>query len=247
MLKVKVTGVGWVNSAGAGYGKRAQFCAGGDGPLPKLLTKDVFPRPFPRFGRLDSYSRLGVSAVSFALRDAGLNEWTETREIAIIASTVYGCLNTDKAYYDTFMTEGGHLASPNLFVYTLANTYLGEAAIHFGLTGPGFVLCESELSGLRGLSMAMSGIARGEYDAAIAGVCDAGAPPALTMVGSSVPGALFFVLQGEAFAKCASYGTLTQNGLSTIFFDGKEVVDLNNLASMCTTWIRPGRGDGRDK
>ena len=52
--------------------EQAPFRAGGGGPLPRLSRKDVFLRPFPRFGRMDNYSRLGVSAISFALRDAGL-------------------------------------------------------------------------------------------------------------------------------------------------------------------------------
>lgn len=205
--------------------------------MPKLSRKDVSPGSFPRFGRMDSYSRLGVSAISLALKDAGLDEWTDPREIAIIASTVYGCLKTDEDYCDTVIPEGGRLASPHLFVYALTSTFLGEAAIHFGLSGPSFALSESVLSGLPGVSMAMRGIGKGEYDSALAGVCDAGAPPALAGIGRSVPGALFFVLQNENSSRRPSYGTLTQNGSGTLFYDGKEVEDLNTLASICTASI----------
>ena len=247
MLKVEITGVGWVNAAGAGYGRQAPFRTGGDGPLPKLSRIDVSSRPFPRFGRMDSYSRLGVSAISYALRDAGLDEWTDPRDVAIIASTVYGCLSLDYDYYDTVVSEGGRFASPNLFAYSLANTYLGEAAIHFGLTGPSFVLSEPALSGLQGLRMAMNGIARGDYVTAIAGVCDVGAPPSLVATGSGPTGALFFVIQGETSAPCPSYGTLTLNGAGAAFFNGARAEDLNNLASMCTACIRAKKGDSRDK
>jgi 3-oxoacyl-[acyl-carrier-protein] synthase II len=246
MLRVEVTGVGWVNAGGAGYGKQTPFRAGGDGPLPKLSRKDVSSAPFPRFGRMDSYSRLGVSAISFALRDAGLDEWTDTRDIAIIASTVYGCLGVDEDYYDTVMPEEGRLASPNLFAYSLANTYLGEAAIHFGLTGPGFVLCEPTLSGLRGLTIAASGIASGEYPAAIAGVCDMGAPRSLATRGSAPPGALFFVLRSGTPAPSPSYGTLTQYSQNTAFFNGTQAEDLYSLAGMCTACIHTKGGDRRD-
>ena len=241
-----ITGVGWVNTAGAGQGRQARFTAGGDGPMPKLSRKDIFSGPFPRFGRMDGYSRLGVSAISFALRDAGLAEWTGLREIAIIASTVYGCLNADEAYYDTVMPEGGRLASPNHFVYTLTNTYLGEAAIQFGLTGPGFVLCEPALSGVRSLEIAMGGIGRGEYDAAIAGVCDAGAPASLAMTGRSVPGALFFVLQKAPGAHDRSYGVLTQEGPGAIFFGRKQIEDLNDLARICTRGLAQEKETAKD-
>ncbi len=247
MLRVELIGVGWINAAGAGCGRQVPFLAGGDGPLPKLSRKDVSSRPFPRFGRMDAYSRLGVSAISFALKDAGLDEWSNPRDIAVIASTVYGCLSLDNDYYDTVIPEGGRLASPNLFAYTLANTYLGEAAVHFGLTGPGFVLCEPTLSGLQGLRMAMSGIAGGEYATAVAGVCDVGIPPSLAGTGSGAPGALFFVIQDGISDRGPSYGALTQNGEGATLFNGVQVEDLNNLASMCTASMRDQKGGNRDK
>jgi 3-oxoacyl-[acyl-carrier-protein] synthase II len=229
-----VTGVGWVNTAGMGHGRRSCFAPGGSGSLPKLSKNEVFRRPFPRFGRMDSYSCTGVAGIALALKDAGLDEWAGLRDIAIIASTVHGSLNADADYYDTVIPDEGRLASPNLFVYALPNTYLGEAAIYFGLTGPGFALCESSSSGLHGLCMAMEGIRAGEYEAVVAGICDVGAPPLLGMPGLTPPGALFFVLQGEPMDQHHSYGALTQDDAGMIFFGNKRLENLNNLAAMCT-------------
>ena len=79
--------------------------------------------------------------------------------MAIMASTVYGCLQTDADYYDTVRPEGGRLASPNIFAYTLSNTYLGEAAIYFGLTGAAFIIHEESLAGCYGLLLAMNSLA----------------------------------------------------------------------------------------
>jgi 3-oxoacyl-[acyl-carrier-protein] synthase II len=234
MLKVRVEGVGWINSSGSGSGKTGLFQAGGDGPLPKLSRKDISSAPFPRLGRMDVYSRLGVSAISLALRDAGLLEWKELREIAVVASTVSGCLSLDSDYYDTAMADEGRLASPNLFAYSLANTYLGEAAIQFGLGGPGFVLYESRLTGLPALSAALRGIGRGEYGTALAGVCDAGPPPSFPAAKGIIPGAVFFVLRSAASSSGPSYGTLKVEGGAGIFFEGEKVQDLKALAGMCT-------------
>jgi hypothetical protein len=97
------------------------------------------------------------------------------------------------------------------------------------------------------LNMAMRGIASGEYDGALAGVCDAGPPPPLAMIGNSVPGALFFMLQDETYTGRPPYGTLTQDRSGTIFFNEKQVEDLHTLASMCTACIRVTKGDSRDK
>lgn len=174
-----------------------------------------------------------------ALQDAHLDAWSETRNIAIIASTVYGCLDTDEHYYDTVLPEEGRLAGPSLFAYTLPNAFLGEAAIHFGLSGASYVINEPFPSGLFGLSLAINSIKMGEHEVVIVGISDYGPPPILSLTSRSSPGALFFVIQDSKPGKqLLSYGELTQNREMKLFFDREEIIDLNALASMCTK----GRG-----
>ena len=125
-MKAVITGVGWVNRTGRGQGRQAVFSPGsGEGRL-DLSAKGVLDKPIPRYGRMDEYSRLGLLAIALALKDARLDQWTEMRNIAIMASTVYGCLQTDSDYYETVRPEGGRLASPNIFAYTLSNTLSGR-------------------------------------------------------------------------------------------------------------------------
>lgn len=191
--------------------------------------------PFQRFGRLDEYSQLGVTAIALALKDANLDTWSEPRNIAIIASTVYGCLGTDDRYYDTVIPEEGRLASPSLFAYVLPSAFLGEASIHFGLSGASFVINETSLSGLFGLTLAMNSIKRHEHETVIIGICDNGPPPILSVTSSPTPGALFFVLQnGKRAKQHLAYGELTQRDRMKVFFNTEEITDLNALASMCT-------------
>jgi 3-oxoacyl-[acyl-carrier-protein] synthase II len=233
-MKAMITGVGWVNNAGRGQGRQSVFNPGGSEGRLDLSRKGVFDKPISRYGRMDHYSKLGLLAISMALKDARLDQWTEMRNIAIMASTVYGCLQTDVDYYDTVMTEEGRLASPNIFAYTLSNTYLGEAAIYFGLTGAAFIINEGSISGFYGLLLAMNSLARGECEAVITGICDAGPPSSLGLTGRAVPGALFFVLQPASDRQAWSYGTLTQEEKGDIFFEGKTVEALPELAVWCT-------------
>lgn len=239
-MKTQITGMGWVNTAGAGQGRRAVFSAGSGGSLPRLRGKEIFQDDLPRYGRMDHYSRLGITAIAFALKDAGLYEWVEKREIAMIASTVFGCLGTDEDYLDTVIPEGGRFASPNLFAYTLPNTFLGEAAVRFGLTGVSFVINEPRLSGMAGLSMAMDIVGHHGDGAVLAGVCDAGAPPSLAVKDPSATGALFFVLQEGSGGHSSPYGDLTRDEMKEILFEGKKVKDLNRLAVLCTEIIHGG-------
>ena len=144
MAGINITGIGWVTAAGMGCGRDYETFAMPWGPLPDINPSDMFKKPYPNFRRMDKYSRLGLTAIAIALIDAGLSEWTRERNIGIIASTVYGCLETDVDYYKTVIPDRGANASPALFSYTLANSYLGEAAIRFGLTGINYVLTEQQ-------------------------------------------------------------------------------------------------------
>jgi 3-oxoacyl-[acyl-carrier-protein] synthase II len=129
------------------------------------------------------------------------------------------------------------LASPNLFAYTLSNTFLGEATIYFGLTGAAFIIHELSLSGLSGLRLAMDSILRQECEAVIAGICDAGPPKSLGLKGRAIPGALFFVLQAESEGQGSIYGALTQDKMGVVVFDGNKIEDLHDLAERCTQKI----------
>jgi 3-oxoacyl-[acyl-carrier-protein] synthase II len=233
-MKVMITGVGWVNSTGTGQGKQTVFSPGSNEGRLKISNKGIFDKPVPRYGRMDEYSRLGLTAITLALKDAELDQWTEMRAIGVIASTVYGCLQTDADYYDTVRPEGGRLASPNLFAYTLSNTFLGEVSIYFGLTGSCFIIHELSLSGLSGLRLAMDSISRQECEAIIVGICDAGPPQSLGLTGRAIPEALFFVLQAVSEGQGLSYGSLTQTQKGEVVFDGKKLEDLHDLAERYT-------------
>lgn len=230
--------MGWINSAGTGSGRERPFRRSRAEDRIAIPAAEIFSSPLPRFGRMDRYTRLGVAGIGLALKDAGLEERTDTlRDIPTMASTVYGCLETDEAYYKTVLPQGGKLASPNLFAYTLSNTFLGEAAIQFGLSGAGFVLHESSLSGIRGLKLAFLAVSEGGYSASVTGVCDSGPRPGLGLTGRAAPGALFFVLQREKEASRPAYGALTRQTGGMIFFEGEEIRDLFHLAERCSERI----------
>ena len=129
-----------------------------EGTLPKVTGRMIFGKGLPHFGRLDTYSKIGIAAIAFALKDAQRFEWQEKRAIGVIASTTCGCIERDMEYIETMLPHGGRLASPSLFACTLPNVFLGQAAIHLGLTGPCYSVNEDELSGLNGLRMALNNI-----------------------------------------------------------------------------------------
>lgn len=228
-----ITGIGWVTPTNMGCGKAHDRFEMTPGRLPEIERKDVFDEPYPHFGRLDRYSRLGLSAIAFTLKDAQMNTWTHKRPIGIIASTVHGCLETDIDYYDTVVPADGRLASPNLFAYTLPNSYIGEAAIRFGLTGAGYIIGVSTLVDLWCLRLALVGISGGQFDKVLGGMCDLGQRPPYSDSGPAASGALFFLIEKKAERKCLIYGELGLSPNGKLMFDGTEVKGLPSLAQDC--------------
>jgi 3-oxoacyl-[acyl-carrier-protein] synthase II len=229
MMEVHLTGIGWVTGAGCGWGSQGGLCEFGGPPLPVLTRKDVFPEPNQRFGRMSEYAKLGLAAVAFCLRDAGLESWSEKRAVGVVASTRLGCLVTDLDYHRGVLLEGGGLASPNLFAYTLANCFLGDAAILFGLTGSLLAINETGEDGLGSLRLALEDLALGEADTVLAGICDLEAPALLADQAAQAPGALFVSLALAPPVIPTGYGRVSLAEEGRVLHNGNRCADLSQL------------------
>jgi 3-oxoacyl-[acyl-carrier-protein] synthase II len=225
-----ITGIGWVTAAGPGCGSQRHPYALTPGPFPAVTRKQVFAEPNQRFGRQSEYSKVGLAAIAFALRDAGLESWTAKRPVGMIAASRLGCLATDMAYFDTVIPDGGALASPNLFAYTLSTCFLGEAAIQFGLTGSALVINETAPGGLTCLRMALESLAWEECGTMLAGICDL-PPPAVAPAVAPVAGAVFMVLERGRQRPEAGYGTLELAADGTIHHGGARAESFSGVVA----------------
>jgi 3-oxoacyl-[acyl-carrier-protein] synthase II len=137
-MPVVVRGIGWFSPAECGgvrSGRRGRFDPA-EGPL-AYMKREVFLHPVKNLGRLDGISRATVCAVALALRDAGVESSPSSkRDIGIVGTGSEGSLSSDLEYFKDYVGNGRTLSRGNLFIYTLPTSPLGEAAIHFGLTGP---------------------------------------------------------------------------------------------------------------
>lgn len=230
-MKGWISGIGWVTPAGCGLGRensQQPLCAGAL-EIPK--RKQVFAKADMRFGRLDEFSRIGLAGIAFCLRDAGMEEWEEKRHIGIVAASRYGCLQTDLAYLDTLIPEEGKLASPNLFAYTLANSFLGEAALRFGLAGNTLVFNHADTTSLSPLCYALEELEWSGQQAIVTGICDLPAAEGFATT-NETPGSLFLLLSKQPLRDSLPYGELELND-GMMFFKGERVSDLSNLVAMC--------------
>jgi 3-oxoacyl-[acyl-carrier-protein] synthase II len=231
-MTLGITGIGWVTAKSKGHGKDLNRFSIIDGPLPVLTAGDLHPASYQRFGRLDAFSKLGLVALSLALSDAGIDSFETNRKFGMIATTQYGCLDTDVAYYQSALSTEIPAGSPHLFVYTLPSAFLGDAAICFGLTGPCFTLNESRVAGLTGLVLAQDMLSFDRAEKMLVGACDLGSPSILKPQKDRRPYALFFLIE-RADEKKTSYGNLETIGSHTCQLNGQKVSDLFDLVRAC--------------
>ncbi len=230
-MKAWINGVGWMTAAGLGQGRDAKEQPFSPGSLEIPKRKQVFEKADMRFGRLDEFSRIGLAALAFCLRDAGQEAWDEKRSIGIVAASRYGCLQTDLSYLQTMFPDHGKLSSPNLFAYTLPNCFLGEAALRFGLAGNTLVLNQEDQTGLALLRFALEELSWSGQQGVLAGICDLSAPADFAM-GDECPGSLFLLLGKTPAVVFPSYGELTLRD-NEILFAGTRVADLPSLVTAC--------------
>ena len=221
-MTAQVLGLGWVTAAGLGTGRGAKPFVWSEGELPRLTGRTVFPEGHPRFGRMDRLSKIGLAAIAATVRDAEACGFVAKGRTGIIVGTGQGCRETDRAYYDTVIPEEGRFASPNLFAYTLPTSLLGEAALHFGLTGPTYVLYPAAGDELAGLEHALDELACGGAEAMLVGWCDTISNPV------GLPAGAVFLLLGKE-ERHEGYGVLSHQPKGGWRFDGRLVKGWRDL------------------
>ena len=173
-MTVAINGMGWLSAEGYGMvaaGRSVSFAPGEN--WQSLPRDSFFTRPVKNFGRLDAVSRITMAAVSLTLRDGGVDASPlQKQAVGIVGTNSDGCLTTDTEYFRDYVENGRKLSRANLFIYTLPSSPLGEAAIHFGLTGPLLYTSDSCGTLLAPLRMAAGFMADNSAATMLAGRCD---------------------------------------------------------------------------
>ncbi|MEA3347627.1 MAG: beta-ketoacyl synthase N-terminal-like domain-containing protein [Pseudomonadota bacterium] len=209
-MSALITGFGWVTAANCGRGRTGgvPFWEAGEPQPPTSILQGLHGGS--RFGRLDLFSQIGVAAVALALEDAGrLHRASPAnnndQNLGLICATTSSCNRTDYDFFKTVQADP-RLASPGLFVYTLATSFLGESALRFAINGTSLALIEPQPSGAQALRLGLEQLTFGDEDVVITGVCNlfektsTGAP--------FFSGALFLVLEREQNREASSYATI---------------------------------------
>jgi len=133
-----IKGQGWISQNKYGCKKQGWSKKYTDlKSLYRLLQPQVLRYPVDNFLRFDTVSKLATISIALALFDAKITyAQGKKQRISLIGSNPCGALEANLAYFNDFIANGRTLARGNLFIYTLPSSFLAEAAIHFGFTGP---------------------------------------------------------------------------------------------------------------
>ncbi|MEA3332335.1 MAG: beta-ketoacyl synthase N-terminal-like domain-containing protein [Pseudomonadota bacterium] len=220
-LSAQITGFGWVTAAGWGRGRSGgvPLWEAGDPQPPTSILQNLHGGS--RFGRLDLFSQIGVAAVALALEDAGHQPETKScktddrPDIGLVCATTSSCKHTDHNFYKT-VQDNPRLASPGLFVYTLATSFLGEAALRFAITGSSLALIEPQPSGGKALRLGLEQLNYGDEDVVITGICNLFEKE--TRRTPFFSGALFLVLEKEQDRRAPFCGIVSCNPKENGFY-----------------------------
>ena len=231
-----ICGIGFVTPETMGCGRNFETFDPKPGKLASISRKDILDKPYKSFGRMDFFSKIGFAGIYFSYKDAGLinSEWRntdQTSNTSIIASTFFGCLETDKNFFDTIKFENGKHASPALFAYTLSNTFLGEASIYLKTNGENFVINKDPTKGITALKMCFDILDSEESDFVLCGLCDTNTPDFIETHDISFSGSLFFTISKKKHEIC--YGELKENKKGNILFNKNNIENLLDLAKAC--------------
>ncbi len=237
-LSAQITGFGWVTAAGWGRGRTGEtpLWQSEDPKPPTSLLQGLSGGS--RFGRLDLFSQIGVAAVALALEDAGLlpetvSKTDNNRDLGLICATTSGCNRTDHNFFKTVQADP-RLASPGLFVYTLATSFLGEAALRFAINGTSLALIEPQPDGSDALRLGLEQLSYGDEEVMVVGICNLF--ERVNTVAPFFSGALFLVLEKDLGGEIPFYATVSCNPQESGFYcDNQPCSDILSLPDLIYT------------
>lgn len=88
-----------------------------------------------KFFKMDNLSKLATLATESILKDTGLYQITNKKDVAVVLVNASSSLVTDVNYQKTITDPKNYFPSPSLFVYTLPNITIGEICIKHKIYG----------------------------------------------------------------------------------------------------------------
>jgi 3-oxoacyl-(acyl-carrier-protein) synthase len=106
--------------------------------------RDLTPG-YLKFFKMDRLCKLGMLGLGLLLKNNTILGQYASDEVALVFANRSSSLDTDLVHQASLMDKANYFPSPAVFVYTLPNIILGEAAIKYGFKGENIFLVMPEL------------------------------------------------------------------------------------------------------
>jgi 3-oxoacyl-(acyl-carrier-protein) synthase len=144
------------------------LCAGTAALLEGFSPREFIPAM--KLRRMNTLSRLGVSATKLALGDAGLERLDgESATTGVAIGTTFGPVQTSVDYLREYVEKGAALAPPQLFAESVANAPGSHIAIEHDLRGFNITFTQRESSAMAALMFAASQLLKGAATQSLVG------------------------------------------------------------------------------
>jgi len=185
--RIPVTGLGVIAPGATGVGPFLDQLRTGRSGISPVKKFEVMPErattagllnsfnarefiPVLKMRRMNTLSRLGVSAMKLALADAGLEAFDSHRgDTGVALGTTFGPVQTSVEYLNEYVAKGASLAPPQLFAESVANAPGSHIAIEYGLKGFNLTFTQREASVLTSLLFAASQMIKGTVTRSVCG------------------------------------------------------------------------------
>ncbi|MDB4976928.1 MAG: 3-oxoacyl-[acyl-carrier-protein] synthase 2 [Myxococcaceae bacterium] len=128
---------------------------------------------------MDRFIHLAVAAAQEALRSAGIEAFDDAMKerTGVILGVGIGGLSSIESTYRVLTDKGPSRISPYFIPATICNLAPGQISIRHGLRGTNYAIISACASGAHAIGEAFRGIARGDFDACVAGGTEAAVTP----------------------------------------------------------------------
>jgi len=118
-----------------------------------LKKTEIFSQEFKNYGRLDGVSKAVCNSIASLLKELNLYPSDSKLNIPIFFCSENASCFSDIKYFSDYLDFNETAGRANKFLYTLPTSPLGEASVHFKLTGTILYVTDSNNSFLKAFQL----------------------------------------------------------------------------------------------
>lgn len=119
--------------------------------------------------RYDPFIQIGYAAAADAIKQAGLEDSSDSNRIGVAIGSGIGGIQTISAQHEVVISRGPRRVTPFFVPSSIVNLIAGKVSIDFGFAGPNIAIVTACTTGTHNIGFGLRTIQHGEADAMVVG------------------------------------------------------------------------------